>query len=42
VYQRGVKIISVVEFTMMINSLALCPCRDTAWILSPPSRAEQR
>ena len=32
-YQRGVKIISVAEFSIMIITLAICACRDTAWVL---------
>jgi hypothetical protein len=42
VYQRGVKIISVAEFSIMIITLALCACRDTAWVLSTPSKATKR
>jgi len=32
VYQRGVKIISVAEFAIMINTLALCACRDKSLV----------
>jgi hypothetical protein len=39
VYQRGVKIISVVEFAIMIITLTLCA---SARVLSTPSKAKQR
>ena len=37
--KRDVKIISVADLAIMIITLALFACRDTAWVLSTPSRA---